>query len=84
MSKLEFPELVKLLSELQPANARSDPGLTSSELRAELNVNEKKMAKILKQGVMSGAIKIGRRWVDKDWDGQGRWYRVYYLTEKEG
>lgn len=59
---------------------RNDAGLTSFEISTEMGISHGRVQKLLKQGVLSGKVKLGQRTIERDWDGRSRTYTVYSFS----
>ncbi len=59
----------------------SDEGVTILELADATGLSPGKTRKLIREGCLAGVVHIGKRWVEKDWDGKGRTYIVYSMKE---
>lgn len=65
---------------IETAGTINDLGCTAQELVQTLKINLPKVQNFLREGVKSGKIKLGERYIPKDWDGRARHYTVYILS----
>lgn len=61
----------------------SSEGFTSTEIMSAMNISRERVQKLLKDGVQSGRIKLGTRYISQDWDGRSRKYTTYAIKNKE-
>ena len=61
----------------------SDEGMTIDEIATASDMSPSRVRKLIKGGVLSGDVGVGKRWVEQDWDGRGRHYVVYQMRVTE-
>ena len=74
---VDIEALTLLFSSREP-----DVGMTVAEIAEATNMAPGRIRNLIKQGVKGGVIEVGKRWVPKDWDGRGRNYTVYSMTDE--
>lgn len=72
---------LELLESLGIKASDSDDGMTIKEMVEVSDMCINKIRDLIRGGVRSGTIEIGRRWVAPDWDGKNRSYTVYSMKE---
>lgn len=80
---INVDEWFKELERLDGKDKLNDEGFSSGELVRLSGFPERRVSRILREGVENGTLILGYRTVPLDWDGRRRTYRVYRIARKE-